>query len=66
MPIVFSYVSEFFSEKQRGPMIIILAACWQPGIIFTGNCFLLREGVEMVVSEVGESCLHVYGTTFIP
>lgn len=36
-PIVFSYVSEFFTEKQRGPMIIILASCWQPGIIFTGS-----------------------------
>lgn len=36
-PIVFSYVSEFFSEKQRGPVIVILASCWQPGIIFTGR-----------------------------
>ena len=36
-PIVFSYVSEFFTEKLRGPMIILLAACWQPGIIFTGT-----------------------------
>ena len=36
-PIVFAYVSEFFTEKQRGPMIILLASCWQPGIIFTGR-----------------------------
>ena len=36
-PIVFSYVSEFFTEKQKGPVIIILASCWQPGIIFTGT-----------------------------
>ena len=35
-PVVFSYVSEFFTERQRGPVVIILASCWQPGIIYTG------------------------------
>ena len=35
IPIVFSYVSEFFTEKQRGPVVILLTSCWQPGIIFT-------------------------------
>ena len=35
-PVVFSYVSEFFTERQRGPIVIILASCWQPGIIYTG------------------------------
>ncbi len=41
MPVVFSYVSEFFTEKQTGPIVVITAACWQPGIAFTGediNC----------------------------
>ena len=42
-PIVFSYVSEFFTEKQRGPMVIILASCWQPGIIFTGALYIIRS-----------------------
>lgn len=37
MPVVFSYVSEFFTEKQTGPIVVITAACWQPGIAFTGK-----------------------------
>ena len=50
-PIVFSYISEFFTEKQRGPMIIILASCWQPGIIFTG--------INLDVMIVGSSVLSL-------
>ncbi len=37
VPVVFSYVSEFFTEKQTGPIVVITAACWQPGIAFTGK-----------------------------
>ena len=34
---MFSYLSEFFLEKHRGPLIIILSSLWQPGIIYTGK-----------------------------
>jgi len=41
LPVVFSYLSEFFTEKQRGPIVIFFAMCWQPGIIFTGACLYM-------------------------
>ena len=42
--MMFSYVSEFFTEKKRGPVIVILASCWQPGIIFTALLALALLG----------------------
>ena len=33
-PVVFSYYSEFFSRKSRGPFVIILAAFWILGSLF--------------------------------
>lgn len=33
-PVVFSYFSEFFSRKSRGPFVIILASFWILGSIF--------------------------------
>jgi VNT family MFS transporter (synaptic vesicle glycoprotein 2) len=33
-PVVFSYFSEFFSRKSRGPFVIVLAAFWILGSVF--------------------------------
>ncbi len=54
-PVVFSYVSEFFTEKQRGPVVILLASCWQPGIIFTALLAWIMLGLPET-----ESAISVY------
>ena len=59
-PVAFSYVSEFFTEKMRGPMIIILASCWQPGIIFVALLAWLLLG-----SGAGDSISFFLGNLHI-
>ena len=59
-PVVFSYVSEFFTEKMRGPVIIILASCWQPGIIFAALMAWLLLG-----SGAGDSINFYLGSLHI-
>ena len=59
-PVVFSYVSEFFTEKMRGPVIIILASCWQPGIIFAALMAWLFLG-----SGAGDSISFYLGNLHI-
>ena len=34
LPIAFSYFCEFFSKKNRGPFVIILAGFWTLGSVF--------------------------------
>ncbi len=50
--MVFSFVSEFFTEKQRGPMVILLASCWQPGIIFTALLAWVMLGIPQTESAI--------------
>ena len=35
IPVIFSYFSEFFSKKRRGPFIIILSMFWTVGQVYT-------------------------------
>ena len=34
LPVAFSYFCEFFSKKNRGPFVIILAGFWTFGSVF--------------------------------
>ena len=34
LPVAFSYFCEFFSKKNRGPFVIILAGFWTLGSVF--------------------------------
>ena len=49
MPIVLSYISEFFTEKLRGPAVIAL---WQPGVICAG------EVLTLIISICMHACMH--------
>ena len=35
MPVVFSYFSEYFTPRKKGPLVIILASFWMLGQIYT-------------------------------
>ena len=35
LPVVFSYFSEFFSSKKKGPVVIVLASFWMVGQVYT-------------------------------
>ncbi|XP_065883806.1 synaptic vesicle glycoprotein 2C-like [Dysidea avara] len=35
IPVIFSYFSEFFSNKKRGPFIVILSMFWTVGQVYT-------------------------------
>jgi VNT family MFS transporter (synaptic vesicle glycoprotein 2) len=35
LPVVFSYFSEFFSAKKKGPLVIVLASFWMVGQVYT-------------------------------
>ncbi len=41
LPIVTSYVSEFVTEKQRGPFLVVVSSFWLPGNVYTGICTTL-------------------------
>ena len=54
LPVAFSYFCEFFSKKNRGPFVIILAGFWALGSVFAAvTALAIIENVHVQV-KLGE------------
>ena len=59
LPVAFSYFCEFFSKKNRGPFVIILAGFWTFGSVFAAiTALVIIENVDIQV-KLGELSSHV-------
>jgi len=57
IPVIFSYFTEFFSKKKRGPFIIILSMFWVVGQVYTAV-------LAWLVIPRGCIEFHLFGITF--
>ena len=63
LPVAFSYFCEFFSKKNRGPFVIILAGFWTFGSVFAAVMALSIIEHTSVHIGFGEHLLnHTYLT----
>ena len=57
MPVIFSYFTEFFSKKKRGPFIIMLSMFWTIGQVYTAV-------LAWIVIPRGCIKFHLFGVEF--
>ena len=57
MPVIFSYFTEFFSKKKRGPFIIMLSMFWTIGQVYTAL-------LAWIVIPRGCIQFHLFGIEF--
>lgn len=57
MPVIFSYFTEFFSKKKRGPYIIMLSMFWTVGQVYTAV-------LAWLVIPQGCIKFHLFGIEF--
>jgi MFS family permease len=67
LPVAFSYFCEFFSKKNRGPFVIILAGFWTFGSVFAAVMALAIIEHTAINVDFGRHSLkpHLHGTNFV-
>ncbi len=62
MPVIFSYFSEFFSQRYRNPLIIILSAFWTVGRLYASVLawIIIPRDIEFQIGSLQISSWRIF------